>query len=113
MLTKNNVIQLYNDGLVIRWHRKKHPQQLKGEYDPAGFEVNIYTHHLISEHDRDMTLLHELIHARDDRKGLPNNRTCSPRVEQEAEATFQRRPGVLALIKELFPETRRLAQHDR
>jgi len=25
-----------------------------------------------------MTLLHELIHAKDDRKGLPNNRTCSP-----------------------------------
>ncbi len=49
-----------------------------------------------------MTLLHELIHARDDRKGLPNNRTCSPRVEREAEATFQRRPGVLALVKELY-----------
>ena len=102
MLTKKDVIQLYNDGLAIRWRRKKHPQQLKGEYDPAGFEVHIYTPHLASEHDRDMTLLHEFVHARDDRKGLPNNRTCSPRVEREAEATYQRRPGVLALIKELY-----------
>ena len=102
MLTKNNVIQLYNDGLVIRRRRKEHPRQLKGEYDPVGFEVNIYTKHLLSEHDRDMTLLHELIHARDDRKGLPNNRTCSPHVEREAEATYQKRPGVLALIKELY-----------
>lgn len=102
MLTKNNVIQLYNDGLAIRWRRKKHPQQLKGEYDPICFEINIYTQHLLSEHDRDMTLLHEFVHARDDRKGLPNNRTCSPRVEREAEATFQRRPGVLALVKELY-----------
>lgn len=49
-----------------------------------------------------MTLLHEFIHARDDRKGLPNTRPCSPRVEREAEATYQRRPGVLALIKELY-----------
>lgn len=102
MLTKNNVIQLYNDGLVIRRHRKKHPQQLKGEYDPEGFEVNIYAQHLLSEHDRDMTLLHEFIHARDDRRGLPNTRPCSPRVEREAEATYRRRPGVLALIKELY-----------
>jgi len=102
MLSKKNVIQLYNDGLVIRWRRKKHPQQLKGEFDPAAFEVNIYTRHLLSEHDRDLTLLHEFIHARDDHKGLPNNRTCSPQVEQEAEATYQRRPEVLALIKELY-----------
>lgn len=102
MLSKNNVIQLYNDGLVIRWRRKKHPQQLKGEFDPAAFEVNIYTKHLLSEHDRDLTLLHEFIHARDDHKGLPSTRTCSPQVEQEAEATYQRRPGVLALIKELY-----------
>lgn len=80
MLSKNNVIQLYNDGLVIRWRRKKHPQQLKGEFDPAAFEVNIYTKHLLSEHDRDLTLLHEFIHARDDHKGLPNTRTCSPQV---------------------------------
>lgn len=86
MLSKNNVIQLYNDGLVIRWRRKKHPQQLKGEFDPAAFEVNVYTRHLLSsEHDRDLTLLHGFIHARDDRKELPNIRTCSPQVEREAE----------------------------
>lgn len=102
MLSKKEVIRLYNDGLTIRWRRKKHPQQIKGEYDPVGFEVHIYTPHLVSEHDRDMTLLHELVHARDDRKGLPNNRTCSPRVEREAEATYRRRPSVLALIKELY-----------
>lgn len=102
MLTKTNVIQLYNDGLVIRWRRKKHPQQLKGEFDPVAFEVNIYTQHLLSEHDRDITLLHEFIHARDDHKGRPNSRTCSPQVEREAEATYQRRPEVLALIKELY-----------
>ncbi len=102
MLTKNNVIQLYNDGLAIRRHRKKHPQQLKGEYDPVGFEVNIYTPHLTSERDRDMTLLHEFVHARDDCKGLRSNRACSPRVEREAEETYLRRPEVLALIKELY-----------
>ncbi|MCX5864485.1 MAG: hypothetical protein NTW42_05375 [Deltaproteobacteria bacterium] len=79
MLTKNNVIQLYNDGLAIRWRRKKHPQQLKGEYDPAAFEVSIYTQHLLSEHDRDMTLLHELIHAKDDRKGLQQPHLFPPR----------------------------------
>ena len=102
MLSKNNVIQLYNDGLAIRWRRKNHPQQLKGEFDPAAFEVNIYTRHLLSEHDRELTLLHEFIHARDDRKGLYNKRACSPQVEREAEATYLRRPGVLALIKELY-----------
>ena len=102
MLTKNNVIQLYADGLTVRRRRKKHPQQLKGEYDPVGFEINIYTPHLTSERDRDITLLHEFIHARDDRKGLVNHRACSPRVEREAEATYQRRPLVLALIKELY-----------
>ena len=102
MLTKKDVIQLCKDGLTIRWRRKRHPQKLKGDYDPASFEVNIYTPHLTSDHDRDLTLLHEFIHARDDRKGLPNNRTCSPWVEKEAEATYNKKPGVLALIKELY-----------
>jgi len=102
MLTKKDVIQLWRDGLVVHWRRKKHRQQLKGDYDPANFEINIYTPHLTSDHDRDMTLLHEFIHARDDRRGRPNNRTCAPWVEKEAEATYAKQPGVLALIKELY-----------
>ena len=102
MLTQKDVIQLYNEGLILRWRRKKHPQHLKGEYDPVGFEINVYTPHLASDHDRDLTLLHEFIHARDDRRGRANNRTCSPWVEKEAEATYTKQPRVLALIKELY-----------
>lgn len=111
MLSKRDVITLYNDGLSIKWRRKNHPQQLKGDYDPVNFEINLYRAHLASEYEQDLTLLHECIHARDDRKGALSTRPCCDRVEKEAEATYRLRPAVLALIKELYTIRSDISSH--
>ena len=96
----NEVTQLYRDGLEIRLRRKKHPEGLRGVYDPSRFEINIFLIDLVSESEFGVTLLHEFIHARDDRKGgLDEN---DEKVEAEARATIAKRPHILELIKDLY-----------
>jgi hypothetical protein len=100
MLTKKEVTQLYRDGLEVRLRRKNHPEKLKGDYDPSNFEISVFLADLASELEFDITLLHEFIHARDERKGLPeiNDET----VEAEARETNDKRPHILEFIKDLY-----------
>ncbi|MFC1837649.1 hypothetical protein ACFLYW_03110 [Thermodesulfobacteriota bacterium] len=100
MLTKKEVIQLYRDGLEVRLRRKRHPEKLKGDYDPSHFEISIFLPELISEFEFGITLLHEFIHARDERKGVTHKN--EEKVEAEARATNDKRPYILEFIKDLY-----------
>lgn len=100
MLTKKDIIQLYQDGLEVKLRRKKHPAKLKGDYDPSHFEISIFLPELVSEFEFGITILHEFIHARDERKGVQDKK--DEKVEEEARATNDRRPHVLELIKDLY-----------
>lgn len=102
MLEKKDVLRLFDEGLEIKFRRKPHPDGLRGEYDPAAFQVNIYSPAIPSRQEQDLTLLHEFIHARDDRNGVVNHHACRSGVEQEACETRERHPEVIRLIRELF-----------
>jgi len=102
MLTIDDVIKLYKEDLRIRFVHKPHPQGLRGEYDPADEEVIIYLAHNESAFDRDMTLLHEFYHAKQDmicNRKAPEGEGLA---EKEAGRTYKHRPGVLKAIKELY-----------
>ncbi len=103
MLSKTDILTLYYNGTEIKFRRKKHPRELKGDHDPSASEINIYTAHIASEYERDITILHEFIHARNDHKGFfdETDEGCM-KVEKEAKQTYRQRPYVLALIKELY-----------
>ena len=100
MLTRKDVIQLYRDGLEVKLRRKKHPAKLKGDYDPSHFEISIFLPQLVSEFEFTITLLHEFIHARDERRNVQDKKEET--VEEEARATNDSRPYVLELIKDLY-----------
>jgi hypothetical protein len=103
MLSKKDIMALYYDGVELKFRRKKHPRGLKGDHDPSASEINIYTANIVSEYERDITILHEFIHARNDRKDFfdENDEGCE-KVEREAKQTYRNRPYVLGLIKELY-----------
>ena len=100
MLTKKEVTELYRDGLEVRMRRKRHPEKLKGDYDPSRFEISIFPTDLFSEFEFSITLLHEFIHARDDRKGILDKN--DEKVEAEARETNDKRPHILEFIKDLY-----------
>jgi hypothetical protein len=100
MLTKKEVIQLYQDGLEVKLRRKRHPEKLKGDYDPSQFEISIFLPELVSEFEFGVTLLHEFIHARDERKDVLDKN--DEKVEVEARATNEKRPHILEFIKDLY-----------
>lgn len=104
MLTKKDILKLYDEGLEIKFRRKRHPQGLRGDYDPSACEINVYTKAVSSAYERDITLLHEFIHARDDRNDnkRQTGQALDSRIEKEALQTYEKKPSVLALIKELY-----------
>ncbi len=66
MLTEEDVLQLYKEGVVLRLHRKRHSEGLWGCYNPETLEANAYLTDIPSQQDLYETIVHELIHARDD-----------------------------------------------
>lgn len=101
MLTIHQVNTLYRDGVDIRFKKKKGSNRLKGEYDPNSLEGIIYMKEVESLEDRDITMLHEFIHARNGARGY-RYKDVEDVVETEAKKTYERRPEVLKYIKELY-----------
>ena len=112
MLTTKQVDALYHDGVEIKFNLKppKTSPSEKGSYDPGTLEVSVYRLNIDSILDRDLTILHEFVHARDDRKGSrylfgnygKKGSDEEERVESEARETYKRRPRILEYIKLLY-----------
>ena len=103
MLSVEQVIKLCEEDVRIRFRRKPRSDKLKGEYDPEDNEISVYLKNIDSKEERDITILHEFIHARDIWiKNLDTTGSCSERVEREATETYKKRPEVLAFIKEMY-----------
>lgn len=124
MLTINQIIRCCQKRLDIRFKRKPHPFGRTGEYDSDGEddapEIIIYP--TSTNFERDITILHEFIHARDDllhkksksktgaRREFSSTREreaeeearYEERVEYEARETYKKRPESLRFIKELY-----------
>ena len=104
MLTLNQVIKLYEDGLEIKFENRWKKDGRKGDYNPPELEVLIYKLNIESIIDRDITILHELIHARDEIKGkrYRNKTQDEKQVEKEARETYRKNPYIIKFIKDLY-----------
>ena len=103
MLTIEDIKQAYEDGVTLRFKRKPASDRRKGEFDPLTLEVKVFLTDQESREDKDITILHEFIHVRDNIEG---HRHYRPRrdsaVEREAENTYRYRHNVLEFIKQLY-----------
>ena len=104
MLTIPQVVELYREGLQIRILRRPHRDGLKGQYDPDGLEAKIFLPAIESPRDLDLTLLHEVLHARDQIRAArsPETNQIEDEVEREAQIIYQRTPYVLIFLKWLY-----------
>lgn len=104
MLTLNQVIKLYEEGLEIKFENRWKKDGRKGDYNHSELEVLIYKLNIESIIDRDITILHELIHARNETKGkrYRNKTQDEKQVEKEAIETYRKNPNIIKFIKQLY-----------
>ena len=103
MLNVRQVIRTYQSGVEIKLKRKPHHQNLKGEYDPSNLEIRVYLPAQESKLERDITILHEMIHARDGSEVRVYSLSGYEKsIDKEARETYKRRPHVLEFVKQLY-----------
>jgi len=100
MLTIDQVNEIYQEGFDLRLKRTPHPG-FKGEIDPSTYEIIIYQSNTESQYDKDITILHEFLHARDELNASLEAADCSL-IDREAEYIYNNHPYVLAYIKDLY-----------
>jgi len=97
MLTINNILKLYQEGIDIIVTNKL--SDIAGEWDISNLCIWLYKRNIKSEKERDLTLIHELIHAKEDLidyKGLDE-----AQVEEEAVQTYLKKPYIIEFLKEM------------
>ena len=99
MLSIDHVIQLCEEGVDVNVKRKPHPLGFKGEWDVSTLSIYIFKPNCNSLADRDITLIHEFIHARDDL--IFDNENPDMDTENEALKTYIQAQTV-EFIKELY-----------
>ncbi len=99
MLTLNQIIKLYESGLEIKIKNKSQYSYQRGFYENS--EIYIYKNNTRSVKDKEVTILHELIHARNH---LLNNRynENERNVQKEALDTYKKRPHIISFVKNIF-----------
>lgn len=102
MLTIEDIKQAYEEGITLRLKRKPAPDKRKGEFDLLNLEVRIFLPGAESKEDKELTILHEFIHARDGIKGYRYRDRKDYNVEREAANTLRYRSEVLKFIKQLY-----------
>ena len=112
MLTIKQIIKLSEESLEVKLKKKVLPElsYVKGEYDPSEKIIIVYLPNVESEEDFNLTLLHEFVHARDDLiSGFVQEENHSVidylfelSVESEAVETYENRPEIIDLIKDLY-----------
>jgi len=98
MLTINNILELYNKGVDIIITNK--PSDDAGEWDLSSLCVFLYKKNIKSKEEVYLTLIHELMHARDDL--IFNRPIDETRAEKEAIKTYFKRPYITELLKDLY-----------
>ena len=101
MLTINQIVRLYEEGVDIKF-KKYSDCNNKGEFDPCTLEIYIYDNNLDSECDKDITILHEFVHAKYDVPFIRKDKTPEELIELEAVKTYNKKPYILEFIKWLY-----------
>lgn len=104
MLSIDDIKELHKSGVKVIMRKKcPHPEKPQGEYKPYTENIILYPGNIESELERDINLLHEFIHARDDIiLGFEYDDDCRDGVNPEANKTYCLRPYVLGYIKKLY-----------
>ncbi len=107
MLTINQLVKVYEEGVNMHFKKQPSPNGFKGEYDPNSLEVFIYTPAIESKSDEDITILHEFVHARDDvyyskTQYIKDITQYEQETEQEALKTYKKKPYILDFIMQLY-----------
>jgi len=103
MLTINQVVDIYRKGIEIILNNQPQKHTDMGRFDT---DIMIYEKNINSPEQKDITLLHELIHARDGY--LPKELTeaqmeeIDRKIDQEAVETYKKNPEILEFIKWLY-----------
>jgi len=117
MLTIDSIVSLYKEGVELILDDKEKPYGLKGVYDSGEQKAIAYLQNNTSKDDINMTIIHELIHARDFILEKPECDLYNPkrtqyqekeldlyeqRVEEEAVVTYRNQPKIIDFIKEIL-----------
>ena len=101
MLTLSQIIKLYEEGIEIKFSKSRKEKYLKGYYEFP--EITIYNINIESRDDMYITILHELIHARNQQKNNNNKAIDKEKqVEKEALKTYFKRPYLIEFIKNIY-----------
>jgi len=98
MLTINNILKLYDEGVDIVITNKL--SNIAGEWDISNLCVWLYKRNIKSKRERDITLVHELGHAKEDLicyKGLDE-----VQIEEEAVQTYLKKPYVIEFLMDFL-----------
>ena len=103
MLTKKQVMKIADSEWDIILKRGYHPLRYQGWHLPDLNESRIYLPKHKDKDDLAITIIHELIHARnDERKAARVRKTKDNEIEEEAKETYKRNPKLFDFIKELY-----------
>lgn len=100
MLSRSDVFKLFEEGIEIKFLKETNPESLRGEFIPL--EVRVFLSAHTSALDRKITLLHELIHARDSMGNYSPFGETEETIHGEAVMTYFRRSYVFTFIKNLY-----------
>ena len=98
MLTINNILKLYQEGIDIIITNKL--SNIAGEWDISNLCVWLYKRNIKSKKERDLTLIHELIHAKGDL--IVYKRIDEVKVEEEAVQTYLKKPYIIEFLKDFL-----------
>ena len=105
MLTIHQIIGLA-ENIDIEIINKRSPHFVFGVYEPDNFLVKIFLPDIKDRENFNLTLVHELIHARDDvlanRSLIEGENDYEKSVEDEAKKTYAKHPEYIKFIRELF-----------
>ena len=106
MLTIKQIIRIYTLGAELKFKKNSDTKQLKGECDCGALEAIIYTRKKSSA-ELETTILHELIHLRNETRRYRKNSKIRAKisekyVEKEARETYKKNPYIIQFIKELY-----------
>ncbi len=101
MLTLNQIIKLYEEGIEIKFSKDRKEKYLKGYYEFP--EITIYNNNMESREDMYITILHELIHARNQQKNKDKGAiNREKQVEKEALKTYSKKPYLIEFIRNIY-----------
>ena len=101
MLTQKQLIKLFESGVEVNFKIDRRTKK-SGLYTPE-LNIDIYLNNLGSDKEKCVSVLHELIHARDNfRSARLYEERPDEEVEQEAIKTYYKRSEVLTLARLIY-----------